>query len=497
MRMTGASIVGWRGRDARGRGAGERRGHVSLGAWVILALAVVSSVVVVAWPVPKREGMEMWTFSRSHAGMYESFLKEYNAGVGKGVGTATSPVAKEKVNMFVLSGDALQRRMMSGFLSQTPMADVIEIERSMVTRAFSGPLEDVGFVDLTDRLKAEGIYAELNEPSFSPWTSRGRIFGLPHDVHPLMLAYRADIVEEAGIDMSKIETWDDFVRELRPLIKDKDGDGRPDRYILNIWHTSLDHVEALLLQAGGGYFDANDRPVMDNEINAKVISTVVSWVAGPGRIAADAPEFSASGNQLRLEGFVVCSIMPDWLAGVWENDLPQLKGKLKLIPLPAWEKGGRRTSVWGGTMIGISKTSPKQEEAWAFAKKLYLDEGVARRLYISNKIISPAKKWWAKDFYDAPDPYFCGQAPGRLYIALAPDVPRRTSSPFNPLAKQRVQDALIALREHAIATKTYDVEGLMPEARRLLLETRKTIEREMNRNVFLKVDESKQAEGAD
>ncbi len=91
------------------------------------------------------------------------------------------------------------------------------MERRAVARAFAGPIEAVGFVDLTDRLAKDGLLERINTPSFSPWSSRGRVFGLPHDVHPVMLGYRADIVEAAGIDVSKIETWDDFERIMRPL----------------------------------------------------------------------------------------------------------------------------------------------------------------------------------------------------------------------------------------------------------------------------------------
>ena len=49
-----------------------------------------------------------------------------------------------------------------------------------------------------------------------------------------------------------------------------------------------------------------------------------------------AGELSPSGNKLKLDGYVIASIMPDWLDGVWKCDLPQLSGKLKLMPSPAW-----------------------------------------------------------------------------------------------------------------------------------------------------------------
>jgi arabinooligosaccharide transport system substrate-binding protein len=452
---------------------------LSPGTWVVVATAILSTAVILLWQVPKREGLEMWTFYREHARMYRDVVEQRNA----------DPKNGKPVNLFLLDGSAMTQRLMAGFLSDTPIADLLEIERNMASLAFSGPLEDVGFLDLTERLKEEGIYDRINTPSFSPWTSRGRIFGLPHDVHPVALAYRADIVEAAGIDVNQIETWEDFARVMRPLVKDFDGDGKPDRYPMNMWYSSIGHIEVLILQAGGGFFDQDMQPIIDSQINARVIATVVSWTVGPDRIAIDAPPFTASGNYLRLEGRVVCELMADWMAGAWKMDMPGLGGKLKLMPLPAWEKGGRRTGVMGGTMLGIAKSSDDIEAAWEFAKHLYLDPKLAEQLYRTNSIISPVREFWDLPFYDEPDPYFSGQPSGRIFINMAPDVPMRTSSPFNKLAFDRVQEAVIALWRYAQENKVYDAESLMPEARRLLAIAQAQTRKLMDRNVFLKADQ--------
>ena len=453
----------------------------SPGAWVVMATAIVSTAVILLWRVPQREGLEMWTFYRVHHQMYQGVIEEWN----------DDPNCPQPVNGYLLDGTAMRQRLMAGFLSGTPVADLIEAERNMACLAFSGPIEDVGFVDLTDRLKEEGIYDRINEASFSPWTSRGRIFGLPHDVHPVALAYRADIVEAAGIDMESIETWEDFARVTRPLVQDLDGDGKADRYPLFLWNSGIGHIEVLLQQAGGGMFDENLEPTIDSDINAHVIATCVSWMVGPDRIAIDAPAFTASGNFLRLEGRVVCELMADWMAGAWKVDLQGLSGKLKLMPLPAWEKGGRRTGVMGGTMLGIAKASDDFEDSWAFAKHLYLDRDLAEELYRSNSIITPVREFWDLPIYDEPDPYFSGQPAGRIFVNMAPDVPLRTSSPFNNLALARTQEAVIALYDYAVENEVYDAESLEPEAKRLLAEAEAKVRQLMNRNVFLKGDPEK------
>ncbi len=446
---------------------------LSPGAWIIVALALVSSAAFLAWPVPRKPGRDFWMFSPPNVPHYRAVLDEWNA---------AHPAAP--VNLVPIHYQALERRLIAAFTSDAPVADLVETESLTMARAFAGPLDAIGFVDLTDRLRSEGLFEKINAPSFSLWTTRGRTFALPHDVHPCLLGYRADLVEAAGIDVAQIETWDDFRRLLAPLIVDRDGDGRPDRYLLNFWENNRDLVKVLLLQAGGELFDTRERAAFDTEINARTLATLTGWIAGPRRFCVDARDFTAGGDQMRLEGTVVASILPDWMAAVWKANIPGLAGKVKLMRLPAWERGGLRTSVWGGTALGITKSAPDFERSWAVAKHLYLSPRVAESLYRSTYIISPVKAHWTLPIYQEPDPFFSGQKVGALYIAEAPHVPPRIASPYMTFAMERMMSVLVALKAHAIAQNVFDADALLPEARRLLAEAQRDLAARIARNVL-------------
>ncbi len=446
----------------------------SPGLWLVLLLAVGSTVLIALLPVASPPGMQMWVFDPNHVIIARAVALEWNR---------DHPKTPVQVNL--LSGAALPVRMMSGFYSDTPVADLIEVERTMIGQVFAGPVADVGFMELTGRLEREKLRAGINEPSFSPWTTRGHIFGLPHDVHPVMLLYRADLVEAAGIDVSKIETWDDYFNALRPLMVDVDGDGRVDRYLLNASPTSIFYHEVILLQAGGRMFDDANHPTLNEEINAEVIARLATWYTGPNHVASEVAIGGASVISLIREGYVLGLLAPDWFAGSVRRSLPDMGGKFKLMPLPAWEKGGRRTSVLGGTMLGITKASRTPEAAWAFAKQLYTSPGTAKRLYDVSRIISPIKSNWSQPFYDEPDPYFCGQRIGRMYINLAPDVPLRPSSPYYAHGQQLLNLAIIQLCRYADDHGVYEAKALEPEARRLLDHAQHELQAQMNRNVFL------------
>src|ERR1043166_4548241 len=79
-----------------------------------------------------------------------------------------------RVQAIHLSTTPEQQRMLSGFYSQTPIADVLEVERSKVGAAFAMPLDKIGLYDLTEKLKEKGpdglsLMDKINAPSFSPW----------------------------------------------------------------------------------------------------------------------------------------------------------------------------------------------------------------------------------------------------------------------------------------------------------------------------------------
>src|SRR5437762_11385674 len=105
-----------------------RRGYVSTGSWIILAIAVVTLVLVSTRSATRQSGLSVWTSSREHMTLYRLAAEAIRAEGG-------API---QIDLF--SADVLSRRMMSGFLSRTPVADCIEVERSLIGPVFAGPI---------------------------------------------------------------------------------------------------------------------------------------------------------------------------------------------------------------------------------------------------------------------------------------------------------------------------------------------------------------------
>ena len=323
----------------------------------LLLLAIASGIGV--WLVhgsygETRADLVLATHARLHADIYRQRIPEFEKRHGV------------KVDIQEVEINAMRRKLQASFLAGTEVPDLVEVPDNLSTY-INGPLKDIGFLDLTDWIKEKGFDKTFVASRFSLYSTRGRIFALPHDVHPVMLAYRADIVEDQlGEDMSKIKTWDDFVEMGKRVTKDLNGDGLPDRYALElVAERRSAYLQLLMIQRGDNLFNAQGEVAFDNQSVADLLVWYVTQLRGPQRIAFNPGEGQPMWRAM-MDGLVLFYFMADWRTRQAEAWATTLNGKLKLMPLPAWTEGGIRTSTWGSTGLGIPKRGRNPE----LAKKL-------------------------------------------------------------------------------------------------------------------------------
>jgi arabinosaccharide transport system substrate-binding protein len=327
---------------------------------LILAIGAGAYVFVsAAREQSRRPDLVYATFTKEHAAAYRGVVGEFEKQHGV------------HVQFQVVDQRALQGRLQSALQVGAAVPDMVELLDGTMGVFTKGPIDGVGFVDLTQRVRSSGLHDQLVTSRFKKWSSRDHIFALPHDVHPVMLAYRRDLVEQLGIDVSRLTTWDEFCRVGRDVSKrDDDHNGIPDHYMLDLPTDGGDALRLLLVQRGGNFFDADGEVTFDSEEAVDVICWYVKQIQGDTRIAFPCG-WGQNLSKAMLDGLCLFYICPDWRTAQFEADVPSLSGKLALMPLPAWEPGGRRTTTWGGTGLAITKQCKNPDLAWELAMYLY------------------------------------------------------------------------------------------------------------------------------
>lgn len=396
----------------------------------LLVVMLLSGLWLGAHPARHRTAtLVYWTFAKPHYLAYQKALPAFEA-AHPGV----------TVDLELVSNTALASRLQAALLANLDVPDLCEVEISQAGSLFRGPVRDIGLVDLTDRLHQTGLWDQMVQARFSPYTSRGRVFGLPHDVHPVQIVYRRDLFAKYGINPDKLKTWDDFVAAGRKVTIPGQ------RYMMQFSDSDAGMgLEACLFQRDGGYFDPAGNCILDNDTAVKTMCWFVPLVAGPHPIAKDIGGVSSQFLTQAVEsGYLLCLMAPDWRTKGIEQDMPRLAGKLGLMNYPTAAPGGRPTSTWGGTMVGITKHCKHQDLAWDLARYFYTDPAQLAERFRETNIVPPFKGAWSRPVFQEPRPFWGGQKLGASYVALATQVPYQYSSPAVVTAKAKLSESLVS-----------------------------------------------------
>ena len=454
-------------------------GRAPLGILLVTLVAIVGVAMTARTSHRPKSDLVFATFTKEHAAAYQKAI----------------PAFEQQnhctIEIQVVDPRSLQSRLQSAIQVGAAVPDMVELQDGSMSFFVKGRVEDVGLVDLTDRLHRSGLYDQLVRSRFSKWSSRGHIFALPHDVHPTMLAYRKDIVEKLGIDVNKLTTWDEFARVGREIVtKDLDGDGTPDRYMIDLPSDGGDVLQLLAMQRGGQYFNEAGDVAFDSDAFVEAICWYLKQSQGPRRISVPVG-WGQNLAKAMTDGLVLFYPCPDWRTMQFEMDVPSLSGKLGLMPLPACEPGGVRTSTWGGTGLVFPKGGRNFELAWKLAQYLYYDAEQLGPRFEQTNILPPLKRAWTQPEFHKTDDYWKISL-GEAFVPLADSVPAAPSHAYYFTAVSKMSKAFTRAQEHF---RDHGEAGLREQVRADLHECADEVRRMIRRNAFLTHDDEQFAIG--
>ena len=351
--------------------------------------------------------LELWTFVNTHARWFRAMAEDYKANKDPNFELNVSELAYDDMH------DKVQIALQSGGVGAP---DLVDIEQGR----FGGFLRgggDPGLVDLKDMLEQGGYLKDLVADREALYSYKGKIYGIEHALCPNVVYYRADILEGAGVDMTKKMTWDDWVGLMKPLCKD------------DVVATTFPSHEALLRQAGADYFDADGKVTVDSDLSVEVLDWILA-LRDTHKIALQGPSGDAWWTAVKEGKFFTLPVQADWYAGFLKDYIPEASGKWKASAMPTWKNGTVRTSCQGGTGDCIVKYSKYKEDAWKFQQHSMLSvEGNVRR-YLETHLWPPYIPAMSDKRLHAPDEYYSGQDLGAVFADVGPEVPAQYQSPY-------------------------------------------------------------------
>ena len=284
-------------------------------------------------------------------------------------------------------------------------------------------------------------------------------YGVPVDNGTAIMAYRTDLLEEAGYSVDDMVgcTWDKFI-EVGEAVYEKTG-----KYLLCMDGSGNDLPYMMLQAEGESQFTDGAPTFASNEKYIQIIADIVTMI---------------NENVLYLgndwSDYVDQAIVGDMVAGVLNGNwiIPSMElveenaGKWAITSLPTLE-GGEGYAANGGSSLYITANCSKPDLAVDFLANTFL--GGSTETYDAalknGGVITCSSKAGASDVYQEGVDFFDGQAIYADIVEMGANVPVVEQSDYHYQCRQYVGTAIQNLvaggdaSPEAVAAALEDAQG--------------------------------------
>ena len=259
------------------------------------------------------------------------------------------------------------------------------------------------FFDLRE-FGADQLRGEFPEFKWTELTVGETIHAIPWDAGPVVIFYRRDLYEQAGVDAEAIETWQDFIEAGRTVLEATDGQvrmGTMARGEDDEWWRMLAN------QNGCFYFDEEGASVTVSQPGCVEALELIGEMFEAGILAVGG---WIEQIQLIQASRVASAMFGAWYEGTIRTNAPEQEGLWGVYRMPAFEAGGKRAANLGGSALAIPASSQNPEAAWAFVRyALASTEGQVTMLQEYGLVPSYLAAL-EHPFVQEPQPYWGDQA---------------------------------------------------------------------------------------
>lgn len=342
--------------------------------------------------------LKFWSFGATN---YEELAKAYEA-------ENPNVTIKVKASETAEHHDSLFTSLSAG--SGAPDIAMLEVDQFDRFKEAKGSFEnlyDLGAEDVQDQyLDWKWNAGENQEGDF--------LFGLPTDIGPKALYYRADVFEEAGLPTEP--------SEVEALINSPEAFKEAGEKVLA--ETGKPFVDSIEM-AFRAYLDASEKTYLspegelliskgDNDVKKAYDYAIELNEAGiVGELDMWSPEWANAVN----DGEFAVELGAGWLKGWMEGNAPDAVGKWRVATLPT-----EFSANWGGSYLAIPNETENAQAAYDFAEWLVSSENQLESFQSKGLFPSAPAVYEMEEFKSNEDEFFGGQVTSSVFAEAAQDI---------------------------------------------------------------------------
>jgi arabinosaccharide transport system substrate-binding protein len=293
--------------------------------------------------------LELWTFNELHGKYFEYMAESWNK---------ANPDEQINLKASTYPYEDAHNKLLVALQSGKGAPDIADIEVGKFANYLKGEPQLVELNDIVDPEREFIVPSRLEI-----YSKDGKNYGLPFHVGASVIYYNKEIMDKAGVNPDDIKTWDDY-KEAGKIVAEKTG----------VPMTTLDVADPWSFWQQVAQMEGKDDLLTEDKKVNLTDSKVVQVLEYQQGLIKEKIAIAAPGNEHHAEeyyGFMneggAASVwMPLWYMGRFVDYMPDLKGKIVIKPMPAWEEGAPRSAGMGGTGTVVTNQSKNPDLAKKF-----------------------------------------------------------------------------------------------------------------------------------
>ncbi|MGX7133441.1 ABC transporter substrate-binding protein [Enterococcus songbeiensis] len=263
----------------------------------------------------------------------------------------------------------------------------------------------------------------------------GDIYAIPFDVGPVAVFYRTDLFKEAGIDVEKIITWDDYISAGK-VLNEKTG-----AKLVPIEEDTNDIFYRIMMNQQGTYYFNNDNELAFTSKESIRSMEMIKKLVDSG-VTESVSDWNGQTASF-VNGDVATLPSGAWLSSTIMAEAKDQSGKWGVFPLPVFTDNNVSVAASnaGGSSFLIPSSGENKELAYEFMEFFALSEEVQVTAMADGIFPSLMSSYETDKLPEETLTYFGGQNIYEFFGNELSEVPLRKYNQYSAEAKEQIKIA--------------------------------------------------------
>ncbi len=393
---------------------------------MVLAMVLTMFAGITVASAAETTEFQFWTFNALHVEFYDKMATLWNE---------KNPDRPIKIVPTSLGYDDMHNKLLIALQSGTGAPDIVDIEIGKYANYLMG---DIQLVPLNRVVEPE--LDNIVKSRVDIYSKDGKYYGICFHVGASVTYYNKDILEAAGVDPASIVTWEDYANAGKTVLE-KTG-------------VPMTTVEAndpwsfwqMLTEQGSDLLTPDGKPNVNTPEMAKGLKFYQDMInAGTATVAPGGGHHAEEYYGFMNGGGAASVTMPFWYMGRFTDYMPDLKGKILVMPNPVFEVGQPRSVGLGGTGTSITTQCKNQDLAMDFLAFAKLSEEGNLKIWEIMGFDPIRKAMWTSEELKKPNKFidYFANFPFDALLTVQDEIPAIVVSDNLPKTMAEVRTSIM------------------------------------------------------